>query len=110
MEKKRNDMDKRCLLPSPEFPTSNHLAAAIRKLPRARAEQRPCKVEVDAGPSQGQYRVTFVVRRNVRPGPPAWFWGVEGSERFQSPARKQRSSVTEDGEVRPVDEETMAGA
>jgi len=63
------------------YPPSNYLSAAIKNLPRAGPGVVPQTVEIDAGLS-GLYRVTFVVRPNVRKGTPAWFWGMENSERI----------------------------
>jgi hypothetical protein len=64
--------------PRDQYPPTNCLAAAIRRLPRAAADVLPHRV----GPNLGRYRVTFVVRQNVGHVPPAWFWGVDDGERM----------------------------
>jgi hypothetical protein len=63
-------------------PPSNYIAAAIRNLPRAGPDVGPQIVEINAGPTGGRFRVEFVVRRNPDRQVPAWFWGVESSERL----------------------------
>jgi hypothetical protein len=68
-----------------EYPPTKHLAAAIKTLPRASANVRPQTVEIDAGPVNGRYRVTFVVRQNPGRGTPTWFWGVESGIRLDQP-------------------------
>jgi hypothetical protein len=63
-------------------PPSNYIAAAIRNLPRAGPDVGPQIVEIDAGPAGGRFLVEFVVRKNPHRQVPAWFWGVESSERL----------------------------
>ena len=63
------------------YPPSNYLSAAVKTLPRPGPGVSPQTVEIDAGRS-GRYGVTFVVRPNVRKGTPAWFWGMQSSERI----------------------------
>jgi len=74
-------MEKRTKYPHGEFPPSNHLASAIKKLPAPAATVPPQTIEIDAGAS-GRYRVTFVVRQNIHLQTPAWYWGVEEGERL----------------------------
>ena len=75
-------MDKHNLYPPDQYPPTNSLAAAIKKLPKAGPGVPRQEVEVDAGSTCARYRVTFVVRQNAELGTPAWFWGVESSVRL----------------------------
>jgi len=74
-------MDSQNHSPKDQFPTSNYLAAAIKKLPTPAPTISPQIVEIDTGPA-GRYRVTFVVRQNAGRRTPVWFWGVESGERI----------------------------
>ena len=76
-------MDKQNLYPKDQFPTTDHLSAAIRKLPRPGPDVSPQTVEIDAGPIQGRFRVTFVPRKNPEHRAAPWFWGIESGERIQ---------------------------
>jgi hypothetical protein len=64
------------------LPPTNHLAAAIKRLPRARPDVTPQVVEINAHQHSGRYRVTFIVRANPSPDVRAWFWGIEGADRI----------------------------
>jgi hypothetical protein len=68
-----------------QLPATNDLAAAIKSLPRARADIDARTVEVAGSHIPGRYRVTFIVRCNPLPEVEAWFWGIEGSERLDVP-------------------------
>ena len=65
-----------------QYPPTNHLAAAIKKLPKPGPGVQPQTVEIDAGPGFGVYSVTFVVRQNPGRRTQAWFWGVENGEKI----------------------------
>jgi len=75
-------MDKQNRFPKDQFPTTNHLSAAIKKLPPPGPDIVPQTVEIDAG-AMGRYRVTFVARQNTGLRTSTWFWGVESGERVQ---------------------------
>ena len=74
-------MDSQKHSPKNQLPTSNYLAAAIKKLPKAAPTMSPQTVAIDAGPA-GRYRVTFVVRQKAGRRTPVWFWGVDGGEQL----------------------------
>ena len=74
-------MDPQNPSPKDQLPTTNYIAAAIKKLPTPGPTISPQTVQIDAG-SAGRYRVTFVVRQNTARRTPTWFWGVESGERI----------------------------
>jgi len=76
-------MDKQNRFPQDQFPTTDYLSAAIKKLPHANSSIPPQTVEIDAG-AMGRYRVTFVARQNTARRTSTWFWGVESGERIQA--------------------------
>lgn len=65
------------------YPTTKELAAAIKNLPRPGPNVPPQTVEIVAGPRLDRYVVTFVARQNAALNTPAWFWGIENSERVK---------------------------
>ena len=68
--------------PEDPYPTTRELAAAIKNLPRPGPNVPPQTVEIVAGPTLHRYVVTFVARQNPTLKTPAWFWGIESSERI----------------------------
>ena len=68
--------------PKDPYPTTKELAAAIKRLPRPGPNVPPQTVEIVASPTFDRYIVTFVARRNPALNSPAWFWGIENSERI----------------------------
>lgn len=70
------DASKQDLFPADQYPPTNLLAAAIKRLPTPGPDVVPRWIEIDAGPGLGRYSVIFTVRANSRPVRPGWFWGV----------------------------------
>ena len=66
-----------------KLPPTSGLAAAIKRLPRPGAYIPPQVADVYAFPFVARYRVTFVVRRNPRPGVEGWFWGIGHAEQVE---------------------------
>jgi hypothetical protein len=68
--------------PADKYPPTSHLAAAIKRLPTPGPDVLPQTVEIDSGPGHGRFKVVFVARQNPALDAPAWFWGVESSEKI----------------------------
>jgi hypothetical protein len=68
--------------PADCFPPTNALAAAIKRLPPPGPDVHSERIDVNAGPGLGLYRVMFIVRQNPSLTHLAWFWGVESSEKL----------------------------
>ena len=75
-------IERKNCFPADQFPSIKSLAAAIRALPRVRANVKPQTVEIDAWPLSGRYSVTFALRQKSNLETAFWYWGVEGSERL----------------------------
>jgi hypothetical protein len=68
--------------PDDRYPPTNALAAAIKRLPPPGPDVLPERIEINAGPGLGLYRVLFIVRQNRCLTRLAWFWGVESGEKL----------------------------
>jgi hypothetical protein len=69
-----------------QYPPSNHIAAAILKLPKPAAGLPPQVVEIEARPTpvwphHFRYRLIFAARCNQVAGHRAWFWGLDSGQR-----------------------------
>lgn len=66
-----------------EYPPGNYISDAMRALPAPGPLLHSRTVEIDARPTWGRYRVTFVVRRESdEEKRQYWFWTIQSGRRL----------------------------